>query len=33
MVPADQLPAKLAEAAKLPKVPLTDIDVNWLQAR
>jgi len=31
IVPDDQLPAKLAEAAKLPKVPLTDIDVNWLQ--
>merc|ERR1719387_632982 len=30
-VPQDQLPAKMAEAAKLPKVPLTDIDVNWLQ--
>ena len=29
--PQDQLPAKLAEAATLPTVPLTDIDVNWLQ--
>ena len=31
IVPPDALPAKLAEAATLPKVPLTDIDVNWLQ--
>lgn len=31
IVPADQLPAKLAEAATLPAVPLTDVDVNWLQ--
>jgi len=31
LVPNGQLPAKLAEAAKLPMVPLTDIDVNWLQ--
>ena len=31
IVPADQLPAKLAEAATLPKVPLTDYDINWLQ--
>ena len=31
IVPSDELPAKLAEAATLPKVPLTDIDVNWLQ--
>merc|ERR1719310_950380 len=31
IVPAEQLPAKLAEAATLPMVPLTDIDVNWLQ--
>ena len=31
IVPADQLPAKMAEAATLPKVPLTDVDVNWLQ--
>ena len=27
----DALPAKLAEAATLPSVPLTDLDVNWLQ--
>ena len=31
IVPPDQLPAKLAEAASLPKVPLTDLDTNWLQ--
>merc|ERR550514_271821 len=31
IVPEAQLPAKLAEAATLPKVPLTDVDVNWLQ--
>ena len=31
MVPVDELPAKLAEAAKLPAVPLTDLDTNWLQ--
>merc|ERR1719440_519098 len=31
IVPADQLPAKLAEAATLPTVPLTDYDINWLQ--
>lgn len=31
IVPQEQLPAKLAEAAKLPMVPLTDLDVNWLQ--
>jgi len=31
IVPQEQLPAKLAEAAKLPMVPLTDIDINWLQ--
>ena len=31
IVPADQLAAKQAEAATLPQVPLTDLDVNWLQ--
>lgn len=31
IVPSDQLPTKLAEAATLPMVPLTDLDVNWLQ--
>lgn len=31
IVPQDQLPTKLAEAASLPSVPLTDLDVNWLQ--
>lgn len=31
IVPADQLAAKRAEAETLPKVPLTDVDVNWLQ--
>eukprot|EP00325_Prymnesiales_sp_UTEX-LB-985_P004529 CAMPEP_0174699716 /NCGR_PEP_ID=MMETSP1094-20130205/4909_1 /TAXON_ID=156173 /ORGANISM="Chrysochromulina brevifilum, Strain UTEX LB 985" /LENGTH=534 /DNA_ID=CAMNT_0015897099 /DNA_START=83 /DNA_END=1683 /DNA_ORIENTATION=+ len=31
IVPADQLAAKQAEAAAMPMVPLTDIDVNWLQ--
>ena len=31
IVPAEQLPLKLAEAATLPKVPLTDYDINWLQ--
>ena len=31
IVPDDQLAAKRAEAATLPMVPLTDIDVNWLQ--
>ena len=31
IVPQDQLPAKMAEAATLPMVPLTDLDVNWLQ--
>ena len=31
IVLADQLAAKTAEAATLPQVPLTDIDVNWLQ--
>ena len=31
IVPAEQLPIKLAEAATLPKVPLTDYDINWLQ--
>eukprot|EP00325_Prymnesiales_sp_UTEX-LB-985_P032688 CAMPEP_0174729540 /NCGR_PEP_ID=MMETSP1094-20130205/53896_1 /TAXON_ID=156173 /ORGANISM="Chrysochromulina brevifilum, Strain UTEX LB 985" /LENGTH=597 /DNA_ID=CAMNT_0015931663 /DNA_START=47 /DNA_END=1837 /DNA_ORIENTATION=+ len=31
IVPADHLAAKKAEAAMLPQVPLTDIDVNWLQ--
>ena len=30
-VPASQKETKTAEAAKLPKVLLTDIDVNWLQ--
>lgn len=30
-VPASQKAAKTAEAATLPKVLLTDIDVNWLQ--
>ena len=31
IVPPEQLPLKLAEAATLPKVPLTDYDINWLQ--
>merc|ERR1719181_1630346 len=31
VVPAEELPAKLAEAANLPAVPMTDVDVNWLQ--
>ena len=31
IVPSDQVPAKLAEAEHLPKVPLTDVDTNWLQ--
>merc|ERR1719487_1103640 len=31
VVAPEDLPAKLAEAATLPAVPLTDIDVNWLQ--
>jgi len=31
IVPTDQIPTKLAEAATLPSVPLTDLDVNWLQ--
>lgn len=31
IVPDDQLQQKKAEAATLPMVPLTDIDVNWLQ--
>jgi len=31
IVPAEQIPLKLAEAASLPKVPLTDYDINWLQ--
>ena len=31
IVPEEELPAKLAEAATLPAVPMTDIDVNWLQ--
>jgi len=31
IVPSEQLPAKLVEASTLPQVPLTDIDVNWLQ--
>jgi len=31
MVPPSQLAAKQAEAATLPAVPLTDLDVNWLQ--
>lgn len=31
IVPAEMLPERLAEAAALPSVPLTDIDVNWLQ--
>ena len=31
VVPEDQLAAKKAEAATLPQVPLTDLDVNWLQ--
>jgi hypothetical protein len=33
IVPTDQIPTKLAEAATLPSVPLTDLDVNWLQVR
>jgi hypothetical protein len=33
IVPANQLAAKQAEAETLPKVPLTDVDVNWLQVR
>ena len=33
MVPPSKRAAKLAEAAKLPKALLTDIDVNWLQVR
>lgn len=31
LVPSDKVAAKKAEAATLPKVLLTDIDVNWLQ--
>jgi len=31
IVPDDQLAMKQTEAASLPFVPLTDIDVNWLQ--
>ena len=31
VVPASALDARRAEAASLPRVPLTDIDVNWLQ--
>jgi 3'-phosphoadenosine 5'-phosphosulfate synthase len=31
LVHSDKLPAKKAEAATLPKVLMTDIDVNWLQ--
>jgi len=31
IVPPEQLPLKMAEAATLPKVPLTDYDINWLQ--
>jgi len=31
IVPDDQLAAKKAEAATLAMVPMTDIDVNWLQ--
>jgi 3'-phosphoadenosine 5'-phosphosulfate synthase len=31
LVPASQVRAKTAEAATLPKVLLTDIDVNWMQ--
>jgi len=31
IIPDGQLPAKMAEAAGLPKVPLTDVDTNWLQ--
>lgn len=31
LIPASQLKAKTAEAQTLPKVLLTDIDINWLQ--
>ena len=31
IVSPEQLPLKMAEAATLPKVPLTDYDINWLQ--
>ena len=31
IVPPDQLAAKQLEASTLPMVPLTDLDVNWLQ--
>merc|ERR1719181_1988672 len=31
VVPAEELPAKLAEAETMPAVPMTDVDVNWLQ--
>jgi len=31
VIPANQVKAKTAEAATLPKVLLTDIDINWMQ--